>query len=130
SLSRVLDVERERVVAAGVGPELRRADREDPCFHGGEALVQEVPRNPGGREVLARRRRLAPAVARVHRIECDVAPLVEDLDLRVERDAVPEDGESNLDPDGTSYVDGPCLLPVLDDSDGAQPHEIVPGCAR
>ena len=57
---------RPAVTASG-----RRAER-DRHVDGCEPLVEVVARNPRGRHVLAGRRRIEPARARIHRIERDV----------------------------------------------------------
>ena len=52
-----------------------------------------------------------PARARVHRVECDVATLVDDLDLREDRRVHRvEDGEADLDADRAPNVDRRGLL--------------------
>ena len=53
----VLDVERHGLVHRDVVVELRRVDRADGGVHADEPFVQEVPRDPGCRHVVARRRR-------------------------------------------------------------------------
>ena len=111
----VLHVEGD-IGGSGVRTELRRAERAESRLNGHQPLVEEVAGDPCGRDVVARLGRLLPAGARVHRVEGDVAALVDELDLREDgRLAAAEDGEADLDADRTANVCRGGLLLVLND---------------
>src|SRR3954471_8492197 len=118
TLARVVHVERDQIARGSVVKELSRADRADVDVHGDQALVQEVARNPGRGDVLAGRPRVAPARARVHRVERNVPFAVEELDLRKDRFALSQNGQPDLDSHRTTDVDRVRASAVLvDDSD-------------
>ena len=73
ALGRVLDLERDRLVHRDMVVQLRRVDRAYGGVDARRALVQQVARDPRGRDVVPRRRRPVPALVDVHRVERDRA---------------------------------------------------------
>src|SRR5574341_667849 len=69
--------------------------------------------------------RRPPARTRVHRVEDDVSPLVDELDLRKDRSGVAKHREANLDPDGQSYVDRRGHLVALQHTNRPKTHDVV-----
>ena len=105
---------------------LRRCEGRDPELHVDQALVEEIARYAGRRDVLARWSDLQPARACIHGVERHIAALVDELDLGEDRrPAVAENGEADLDPNRMPNIDGRRFLAVLDDAGIAKPDEVV-----
>src|SRR6266550_2465702 len=126
ALTWVVDVERNGLIFARVWLELG-AERDDPDVDRDEAFVQQVRRDPGGGNVVPRRRRVVPAWIRVENVEERVALAVEELDLRKERVTGPQDAERHLDPDRTADVGRVHRVVTLDDTHPAHPRHTVSG---
>src|SRR6476659_1204925 len=85
AFAEVLHVERDGIAHHRPREQLHPRERDDACLDRRQTLVEQVARDPGRRDVGSRRRRLTPAVARVHRVERHVPVGAEDLDLREDR---------------------------------------------
>src|SRR5262249_42166070 len=89
-------------------------------------LVEQIARDPGGRQMIPGVVGLVPMRAHIHRVEYQRAMLVPQLDLGDDRPARPQDFEADLDADRAANVgDGDRVTVLVDDADRLEPHELV-----